>query len=198
MNKEQLFNARTLFFNDILDQITNVPNDMDVILNQAKYYVAPEVNKIIKNVETGDLAIPILGSFFDKKFKLYYTLWQTGSRLKIGVAIYDDEMQDVFEKDAHKEIDSIWPDSAPLVDVAHGCVFYDWTFDATTLYDSYQTMEKYILGMRHMHFRIMRIVHDNCELLHLEKQKDLLRKSLDSGEDNNQDYSSDSEWGSKL
>lgn len=197
MDKEHLFKARTLFFNDILDQITNPPNDMDMILNQSKYYISPEVSKIIKNIETGDLAIPITGSFFDKKFKLYYTLWQTGMRLKIGVAIYDDEMQDVFEKDTHKEIESIWPDSNPIIDVAHGCVFYDWTFDATNLYDSYQIMEKYILGMRHMHFRVMRIVYDNCEMSHLEKQKDILRKTLGSSEDVIQDYSSDSDWNSK-
>ena len=191
MNKEELFKARNLFFDDILLQLNNSSSEMDVILNQAKYYVKPS-EKIVKNVETGDLAIPIVGEFFEKKFKLYYTLWQTGARLKIGVAIYDDEMQDVFEKDSHKEIDTIWPDCIPLVDIAHGCVFYDWTFDATNLYDSYQNLEKYILGVRHMHFRIMRIVHDNCELFYLEKQKDLLRENLDVREGNG--FSDDNEW----
>lgn len=191
MNKNELFELRDNFFNDILSQLENPASDMDLILNQSKYYVRPNMDKVVKNVSTGDLAIPINGSFFDKKFRLYYTLWQTGTRLKIGVAIYDDEMQDIFERDTHKEIDSIWPDCIPLVDVAHGCVFYDWTFDAKNLYESYQNAEKYILGMRHMHFRIMRIVHDNCELFHLEKQKDLLRENLDLRESG---FSDDGEW----
>lgn len=185
MNKEELLHLRCVLFDDILTQLSNPSSPMDEILNQAKYYVPINKSTVIKSVETGDLAIPISGSFYDKKFNLYYTLWQTGNRLKIGVAIYDDEMQDIFERDIHKEIDSIWPDCIPLIDVAHGCVFYDWTFDATHLYESYQNLEKYILGMRHMHFRIMRIVHDNCELFHLEKQKDFLIENLDLREREN-------------
>jgi len=170
MEKEQLITERGQFFNAIIETLKQPPSAIDIILQQDKYYVVPNENKITSTPENGDLAIFINGTFYKKEFNIYYTIWQLGNILKVGVAIYDDELHGAFASDHHNEVFYIWGNkNDPRIDVSHGCVFYDWEFDATDLYASYRSQERYILGVRHMHFRVMRIIHDECKRLLLHK-----------------------------
>jgi hypothetical protein len=178
MDKKDLFLKRTEFFNEILDCINKPADEIDHLLNQSKYYVIPDKNSIINSPENGNLAITILGEFFEKDFKIIYTLWQTGNRLKIGISFNDEEIKDSFESDSHKEVNVLWGSSLPHIDYAHGGSFYDWSFDVPQLYESYINQEIYIQGMRHFHFRVMRIIYDKCEKISLQKRKDLLSGNL--------------------
>ena len=74
----------------------------------------------------------------------------------------DESLQGVFLADTHNEVQSLWNRVGPSIDVSHGCVFYDWEFEVPELYDNYKNQEKYILGVRHMHFRTMKVIHDEC------------------------------------
>ena len=119
--------------------------------------------KTFYDSDSADLAICISGEFHEKKFDIYYSFWQIGDILKIGVALYDNELQGCFVADSHNEVLHIWGSkNEPRLDISHSCVFYDWEFEVPDLYDSYRSQEKYILGARHMHFRVMRILHDEC------------------------------------
>jgi len=53
-------------------------------------------------------------------------------------------------------------DNEPKQFIRGDKMFYEWEFNVPNFYDSYLTQERYILGIRHMHFRVMRIVHDAC------------------------------------
>lgn len=188
MTKEEIFDKRATFFNDILYHLERPPEAIDSLLNQDVYYIKPEKDTIINDSSTGNFAVNIKGKFFDKEFHLTYTLWQTGKILKIGVAINDEEFNDMFEQDKHYEIKSLWENGQLNIDVAHGCYFCDWSFSTPNLLDNYLEQEFFILGCRHMHFRVLRIVHDACEKFSLLERKKELNTNLNSFlNDNNDD-----------
>lgn len=171
MNKQELLNNREIFFKQISEHILKEPTKIDHILNQDKYYIRPNLEDIIINVEYGDMVIKINGKFYDKEFNIFYSLWQLSDTLKIGIALSDDDLQGAFSSDTHNEAYYIWGwKNDPKVDIARGCVFYDWEFEVPNLYDNYKEQERFILGVRHMHFRTMRIIHDECERLFFESK----------------------------
>lgn len=173
MDKATLQAKRTEFFKEILDTMRRPPTKIDMILQQDKFYNPVDEENTFFDPEAGDLAISIKGKFHEKEFNVYYSFWQLGDMLRIGVAIYDDELQGAFASDAHNEVFYIWGmKNDPRVDVAHNCVFYDWEFEVKELYDSYRNQEKFILGARHMHFRVMRILHDECQRIYYAKNRD--------------------------
>ena len=173
MDKSTVILKRTEFFNEMMYRLNEPPSSIDVVLQQDKYYIKPNKDETFINPEYGDIAIAIKGKFYEQKFKLYYTIWQFGEILKIGVAIYDEDLQGAFTSDNHNEVFYIWGQDTPRIDVAHGCVFYDWEFQVPHLYESYRHQERFILGLRHMHFRVMRIIHDECQRISLEKKETL-------------------------
>jgi len=181
MDKQELAVKRKIFFDSIIGNIKRPPSEIDEVLQQDKYYIAPIENKTMSDPENGDLAIFINGKFHEKEFNIYYTVWQLGDILKVGVAIYDEDLHGAFASDHHNEVFYIWGNkNDPRIDVAHGCVFYDWEFAVKDLYDNYRNQERYILGVRHMHFRVMRIIHDECKRL-------LASKNENMGFDGNED-----------
>lgn len=164
MDKATLIAKRQEFFDEILRHLNIPPSKIDKLLNQDKYYIAPDKDNTYINSEYGDMAIHVNGQFYDKKFCISYLFWQLGNTLKIGINLRDDELQGAFASDAHNEIYYIWGiKHDPKIDVARGTVFYDWEFDVPELYDNYKNQERFILGAKHMHFRVMRIIHDECE-----------------------------------
>lgn len=164
MDKATLIAKRQEFFEQIIKHLNTPPSKIDRLLNQDKYYIFPDMENSFLNSEYGDMVIQINGKFYEKNFGIFYSFWQLGDTLKIGIALSDDDLQGAFASDAHNEIYYIWGiKNDPKIDVARGCVFYDWEFDIPELYDNYKNQEKFILGAKHMHFRVMRIIHDECE-----------------------------------
>lgn len=169
MEKEELISNRTKFFQNIINHLDSPPSRIDEILNQDIYYIKPDLNKLLFNPNSGDMVIPIDGEFHNKKFNIFYSFWQVGYTLKIGVALNEVDLQGAFASDTHEEVYDLWGVSnKPKIDVARGCVFYDWEFDVTNLYDSYRDQEKFILGVKHMHFRVMRVICAECHKLWLD------------------------------
>jgi hypothetical protein len=187
ITKQKLIEMRTEFFEAIYEQIKKPPTRIDDILQQQQYYVAPDLKQCFYDPEAGDFAICINGEFFEKNFTIYYSLWQLGEMLRIGVKIEDEELQGAFASDTHNEVFYIWGmKNDPRVDVAHGSVFYDWEFEVPALYDSYKNQERFILGTRHMHFRVMRIIHDECQRLYFSKNREELYSNHNGNKDINE------------
>ncbi len=65
--------------------------------------------------------------------------------------------------DKNDEISELWGEqNVPKIDISRGFIFYTWSFDSPDLYQNYLEREKFIFGIRHMHFRAMKIIHDEC------------------------------------
>lgn len=161
ITQEKAYEVRAQFFKAILDKFRDAPNEMDRFLNQEKYYIKPLDKEIYSNVEYGDLIIPVEGEFFGYPFKIWYSLWHIGERVKVGIMLKEMPLQEALSGDHYKEINLIWGQNiTPNVDGAHSVLLYEWEFECPNFFESFVFQEKFILGMRHMHFRVMRIVHD--------------------------------------
>ncbi len=179
MDKSSLIHSRNDFFNSILHAIMLKPSSVDKLLQQDKYFILPDKNLTVMSPETGDLAIYFKGSFYEKDFEMFYSIWQIGNILKVGIALFDT-VESAFSDDTHNELYQIWGKKHQVnVDSARGCNFYDWEFDASHLYENYQEQERYIFGIRHMHFRVMRIIHDECKKMKTIESLDIAEDSLD-------------------
>lgn len=168
MDKVEFFKKRADFFEEILRHVRRPPERIDSFLRQDGYYRPINEDESFYDEKTGDLAICVTGKFFEKDFKLYYSFWQIGDILRIGVTVYDEDLQMAFKSDAHNEIYDIWGlQNVPRVEASHEYLYYDWEFEVPNLYDNYVNQEKYVLGARHMHFRVLRIISDECYRMHV-------------------------------
>ncbi len=171
INKEQTHKIRESFFDSVISVMSEDPTQMDIFLDQQQYYVKPIEKEIYKNSAYGDLVVPVGGNFSDKNFKVWYSMWHIGERIKVGIMLKDVDLQEALISDHHKEINKVWGvDVQPNIDATHGALLYEWEFNCPDFYDSYMYQEKFILGMRHMHFRVMRIVYDKFKSIQMSQQ----------------------------
>lgn len=171
IDKEQIHKIRESFFDSIIAIISEEPTKMDIFLDQQQYYVKPLEEEIYKNIAYGDLVVPVGGVFSNQSFKVWYSMWHIGERIKVGIMLKDVNLQEALISDHHKEINKVWgEDVQPSIDTTHGAILYEWEFSCPAFYDSYMYQEKFILGMRHMHFRVMKIVYDKFRSMHMNEQ----------------------------
>lgn len=159
MEKSVFIAKRAAFFEDIKRNVQRAPNEVDLSLEQDKYLVVP--SSIISDEENGELIIKVEGRFFNEKFSVMYSIWQVGIKLKIGINLKLEEMIEAFFKEEDGTVSRIWGEgNNPIIEAIHGGIFFDWEFDAKNLYDSYQTEEIFISGIRNMHVQTMKIIYN--------------------------------------
>lgn len=166
MNKDEVLNIRKEFFEQILEKLNEEPSKLDEFLNQDFLYFPPINNEVYQNINYGDLVIPVDIEFFNKKYKIYYTVWHVGTKIKIGVVLPHIDLQTAITEDnyGYQELNNIWgKDHIPTTEASHQLYLIDWEFDEPNIFNSYIYREKFILGMKHMSFRICRIIYDKLK-----------------------------------
>ncbi len=164
MEQLEVWGKRKTFFNNVLEHLMRDPIDIDFLLKQDKYYIKPKKDSLILNEKTGDWAIKVEGNFFNTPFVLWYSMWQVGNKLRVTMILEETNIMPAFVEDDHHEVNTFWGENQhPNIDTTHESLLYDWDFFNTNLYESYLTQEVYVLGIRHMHFRAMRIIYDFLE-----------------------------------
>lgn len=164
MDKETLIENRTEFFNDIIYSLKRKIGELDIYLEQEKYTYIPNDNSFLNDPINGELICSVKHNFFNQEFELLYSVWQVGTLLKIGFLVKTDTIFEAFAADEQDEILHVWHDKGRLtIKPMHNGIFYDWEFDATNIYDSYQMQENYSMGIRHMHLRAMKTIYDFLE-----------------------------------
>lgn len=163
MDKLVVWQKRKEFFESILENLFRKPNKIDLILEQAEYYVSPDINETFFTEETGDCAINTKGVYNNINFSFWYSIWQFGDVLKISMILDDSNIYGAVIEDYFEEVKFLWgKNNEPRLDVSHGKVLYEWEFCVPNLYESYLNQEKFVLGVRHMHFRLLRMISDYC------------------------------------
>ncbi len=176
MKKEELINARKVLFENIQKEVSKELNFLDHFWKHNVYYIPTDVSKIIMDVEGGNLVIPFENEFFGHQFNFFYSVWQSGNILRIGVGAHPNISQ-AFASDDYNDIYKVWGKQEEKnleIRNASDFIFFDWMFDATHLYSNYAYEERIIHGMRHMHFKVLRIIYDECkkrtQLVEFEEQ----------------------------
>lgn len=174
MNKEDVFIQRISFFNDIIHILKRNLCELDTIFQQNTYLVPLNENNFFTDPINGELICKYKHQFFNQEFEMLYSVWQIGNMLKIGFLIRDETIYQAFAENHFESID-IWHGNGHLnIQERHG-IFYDWTFQANELYQSYLNQETYIMGIRHMHINILRIIYQFLE----KNQKQEINISFD-------------------
>lgn len=52
----------------------------------------------------------------------------------------------------------------PRIDLNYDSILYEWEFVVPDLLESYVKQEKFIIGIRHMHFRVLKLIFDYLNL----------------------------------
>lgn len=161
MDRKELLENRKQFFNEIIISLSREIGELDKYFEQDKYYIKPQKDSLLIDVQNGELICEVKGHFFNLPFNYLISVWQVGTRLKIGLLLKTEFLYKAFGLDEHSGfLDSWGKENLPEVNIVHGGAFYDWQFNAEHLYSSYMNQENYIMGIRHMHLKALKIIYD--------------------------------------
>lgn len=173
MDRKKAIEVRNDFFDHILHLINMPPRAMDALLLQAQYHVGIDQANVINDSELGDLFIPINPSFRGVSWVMGYSLWQIGTVLKVAVMTQAASPDECFLRDIDaKELEDFWPTAQNgVLNRREQFYFYEWSFDVPDFLENYAVRESFALGMRHMHFRVLRLLKKFSD-----EQRDLIKK----------------------
>lgn len=168
MDRNTLLENRKQFFDEIISSLSRDVGKLDKHFAQDKYYIKPEQDSLVLDVPNGELVFEVKGEYFNSPFSYLISIWQIGNRLKIGILLKDESLFKAFGLDDQSGFLDCWGKEArPEVSIIHGGAFYDWQFNAENLYSSYMNQENYIMGIRHMHLKALKILYDYLSEEHI-------------------------------
>ncbi len=181
MEKSLILEKRKEFFEDIVKNLSRDLGPFDKFWGHDKYYKPIDPKGVVMDAVNGELICEVKGDFHGKKFEFLHSIWQVGTILKIGFLLKTADCVPAFNLDEKSEILYVWGEknAVKIKIVDSDYLFYDWEFDATNIYKNYQEQERFIFGIRHMHFRVLRIIHDECKKIKTIKQAEEKNDSLD-------------------
>lgn len=149
--------TRHHFFQCIADNLTRPPGAIDLQFGHAKFYQPCVVQAF--GLEDNSLIVQVNPTVHGKKCTLFYSIWVTGDFIRIGV-VMDNEAALAPVLEGQQEINHIWPDKVPETQDRDGSLMYQWSFEVPGLLERWTARDLFVDGIRHMHFRILRILHD--------------------------------------
>lgn len=137
------------------------PQPIDEALDQHQYYVPPAEALCIMDPALGDFLVVVDPSFFGQKWPLSYSMWQIGEQLKIAVVLAGPgEQAPSWEP---SEFNDLWGTGSPETLNRGDKTFYEWAFHVPGFHSNYALRERFSLGMRHMHFRALKVLQGMAE-----------------------------------
>lgn len=157
----QMVKAKRLhFFKAIVSELMQVPDEVDKIMGQTEYWCAPRVEELILTDHT--LIVHVYPEFHGRKMHFFYSIYQIGDMLRVGI-ILDNDIETAPLLEGQNEIDHLWHEVSPEVQDRNGSVMYQWSFQVSNFFDSWVRREYFARGVRHCHFRMLRIIHDGTQ-----------------------------------
>lgn len=161
MDRNALLENRKQFFNEIISSLSREVGKLDKYFEQDKYYIKPEKDSLVLDIPNGELVFEVKGEYFGTSFSYLISIWQVGTRLKIGLLLKNESLFKAFGLDDQSGFLACWgKENLPEMSIIHGGAFYDWQFNAENLYSSYMNQENYIMGIRHMHLKALKILYN--------------------------------------
>lgn len=152
--------ARHHFFQQIALELCTPPRPIDHSFGHAKYYHRPTMDPF--RFGDSSLVAHVNPTFHGRQVTLFYSIWVTGDFIRIG-AIMDNQAALAPLVEGQQEINHIWPDKIPETQDRDGLLMYQWSFEIRGLLDRWTARDALVDGIRHMHFRLLRILHDGLQ-----------------------------------
>lgn len=152
--------ARLHLFERIAENVSRPPGPIDITFGHAQYWHPVKVEPF--GVNDNSLVIQVNPVIHGERRKLFYSIWVTGDFIRIG-AIMDNEAALAPLMEGQQEINKIWPDQIPETQDRDGSLMYQWSFQVPGLLDRWSARHMFVDGVRHMHIRLLRILHDGLQ-----------------------------------
>lgn len=152
--------ARHHFFRAIARELCVPPRTIDHTFGHAQYYHSPKIESF--GPEDDSLVAQVNPVFHDKQCRLFYSIWVVGDFIRIG-AVMDHESALAPLLEGQQEINRLWPNKVPETHDRDGSLMYQWSFEVPGLLDRWTARATFVAGVRHMHFRLLRILHDGIQ-----------------------------------
>lgn len=162
LKKEDVIEVKSYFFNCIVEHLMLSPTEIDFAFNQDIYYVEPHQKSIFNSPSEGTLFINVFPEFFDKMAHYAYSIYLTGTKLKIGILFYDDAWLATQAANGQEdnEIQNLFPEVGYSITNRDNSTLLEWSFDLDKeFYHSYEYQDRFVLNMRHLHFRILKMIY---------------------------------------
>lgn len=159
-SKIELLTAREYFFKCIFKALVMEPMTVDVLFGADTDYVTPQL--LSMNVEFGSMVIDVSPNFIGEgdESRYFYTIAVMGNVLRIGIFMPVSKLLTLPVIDNHREqLFNVWNGAEFAVMERDLGVLYEWTFmnfDPSC----WANAEKYVLGMRHLHFCVLKLLHN--------------------------------------
>lgn len=158
--KQFIAHQREIFFDEILAAIRLPPGEVDRIMGQDMYYAPPQEDGIILDAGWGNLVFTIaVKDDLNEVHKFMYSIYQIGIVIKIGI-LWSGYLKDVPQSEEDEIHEGFWQNVVKFVRSSRRgeSVLTEWEFSEPELYLSWSRQETYVLGMRHLHFKVLKIV----------------------------------------
>lgn len=156
LTKEDVRQARVEFFADVVEALCSQPKPIDEKLEQVKYYHSPVEGSLISDADFGDFYIEINPVFSGRMWPLAYSIWQTGQELRVAIIVHS-VTEDARWADP-EEFSDLWGGVEMRIMQRGAKQFLEWRFEVTDFHSNYAVREKFVLGMRHLHFRTLKAI----------------------------------------
>ena len=150
------------FFNEMFDAIKSPPDKASVLFGQADLIKKSKITEELVESQNGLLMFKISANFYGIDCLHQYSLFLTGDIFRIGVLLFG-EMGNAFVNDFNNEYLYLWPGTACEVHTRTDMTLHEWVFAVPDLYSNHVTRDRFILGMRHMHGRVLSVISDYCK-----------------------------------
>lgn len=151
---------RQHFFSVLLDELAKPPCAIDDKLGQNQHWVRPDIESA--SIAFSTLSLSVYPTFHGKNLHFWYSFWQVGQELRAGV-ILEGETQTAPMVEGKDEISHLFPDVQTERHDRDGRVMYQWTLKQPGFFDEWIHRENVIFNIRHLHFRMCRIIHDGTK-----------------------------------
>lgn len=159
LRKEAVYHARHRFFTDIVVAIDMAPTAADTVLGLAPFHVRPLAVGQINDPQQGTLLIPFRSDFHGREQQFMYLVRQIGHEVQVCLVL-QEETQMAPLLDGTLPIDMLWPGTANRARTLGEATHYEWSFCEPDLLHEFQAQEKYVLGMRLFHFKVVLMIYN--------------------------------------
>jgi hypothetical protein len=171
LGKKRIHAHRAHFFDSIIWACRTPPGAIDDAMGQSEYFFPVVDEGLLNSPVMGTLMMYVKPSFHGQSFSYCYSIFQAGRTMKIGLLL-SGGLEQAPLLDWHRELADLWQGTEPERFDRAGAVLYDWHIQVPGLFDDWLAQETYVLGMRHFHFRVLRIVHDYAKLVKEMSEED--------------------------
>ncbi|MCD5327957.1 hypothetical protein ACFFU8_09010 [Chromobacterium piscinae] len=163
--KRAVIEDRKVFFEEMIRVLNDEPTEIDFILGQQTLFVPACQEKRIIDADRGNLLIYFYPVHNEITYQLAWSVYQIGEMLKIGLLVQNSQLGELLN-DRYNQFDGIWDGTYVRKSERGAMMMFEWSFTTPNLYSNWAVAETYVRGLRHAHFRVLKLLSEAVSKAH--------------------------------